>query len=1519
MIKNYFFPLILICFAVSLGYGQVSNGDFESWTGSTPDNWTTIDAGITTAEETTIVHGGSSSASINVTTGTQASTDLRQTIPLINGDNYTVSCWVRHTEGNMRARLYVDGYEGYSANGNTSTWQEITYTFTATSTSIEVGLRFYDQTGFDGAEIVYVDDFTIINNSAPSTTTVQFSTVASTVAEDGLFFDVCASISNPSATLATTVDITLNGSSTAINGTDYDDGAGVPAAISFPQTITFPANSSADVCFTFYISNDDTVIEGDETVVLNLINPTGGDSASINGITTHTVTITDNDYYDSCLTSTNIPVNSSCTTQSFTNVGATDSGVTDPGCGSYGGGDAWFNLIVPTSGAVTVETSNNGGITDSGLALYSGSCGSLTLIECDDDDGDGNMSMISASGLTPGSTIYVRVWEYNNNDFDTFNLCAYSANEIDVERNTYASIANGNAANTGNNTIFASTEVGTATPPVKTYYIRNEGSADLNVSSITSSNAAEFSISTNPVPLTLAPGALVAFDIEFSPTNTGTRNGTITIVNNDSDENPYTFGVQGEGICAAGSFTISPASGPVETIVTVTGTNLATATASFNGLAATVNNISATKMEVTVPVGATSGSLEISDSLGCPASTPFTVIDSQITSCEGNTGVVPTDLFISEVTDATYGGLSYVELYNGTGSPINIDNYSLEVIANGDPTASALNIFDLENVIVPSGSTYVIAIGRQSPVTTTNACTTITGGSGELASSANAQFSSGGINKKTDQHDVIRLVNTGTTIDEFGVYLDDDWMDSTIITGDRGFNFRRSNTATQLPDPTFTLAELSNWIVIDWVGDGASSCSGNDYSDIGLFSYSTGVPPTVNTHPMATAFACAFSASFTISGAEGYNAGGDTQELAYQWFYNVPGSATWSEILAGNTDYSGQQSATLSIPNTFNFDGYQYYCQLREDTATCFEASNAVKLEALSSTWDGTSWSTPPSLNRAIIIDGDYDTSVGTNGETSFSGCSLIVNAGYELQISNATYIEIENDITADGDITVFTEGSVVQNNDLATVTANGNITVQKFSTMINTPLEYTYWSSPVSNETVENVFSGVPVGRRFIFDASNFVDILIETGNTGVFTNGQDDIDDDGNDWQYATGSMVLGRGYAATANSFGPPLPTAQQYTFSGAFNNGVITPPVVYVPGSPYKDWNLIGNPYPSAIDTGIFFAQNAGIVNTIYLWSHATPENANASGSQGYNFSASDYAIISGSGVNTAGGDLSLIPDNFVPSGQGFFIETLNSSNVVFNNSMRVTGNNDQFFRSENFNRKVLWLNLTSDNGIAKQIAIAHLDGATDSYDGSYYDVTENKSSRLAATFYSIIEDNSEEQFVIQGKDINSLDLNEVIPLGFKTIIDVETLYTISIAQFEGVFYTDNNIYIKDNLLNITHNLKASNYTFTSETGEFNERFEIVFTTNALSINDAVIDANTISIVELANDNVEFRTNSKQVIITNVEILDVLGRRIYNLKGNSSTEVYNLNQLSQAAYIAKVTLSNGQVISKKAIKK
>jgi hypothetical protein len=104
-------------------------------------------------------------------------------------------------------------------------------------------------------------------------------------------------------------------------------------------------------------------------------------------------------------------------------------GAPAPGCASYSGGDVWYSVVVPTSGNITIESATNAGtaITDTGLAVYSGTCGSLALVSCDDDGGTGAFSLVSLTSRTPGEVLLVRVWEFGGGTEGTFKVSAYDA------------------------------------------------------------------------------------------------------------------------------------------------------------------------------------------------------------------------------------------------------------------------------------------------------------------------------------------------------------------------------------------------------------------------------------------------------------------------------------------------------------------------------------------------------------------------------------------------------------------------------------------------------------------------------------------------------------------------------------------------------------------------------------------------------------------------------------------------------------------------------------------------------------------------------------------------------------------------------------------------------------------------------------------------------------------------------------------------------------------------------------
>ncbi|MGO2476847.1 MAG: endonuclease [Pseudoalteromonas sp.] len=158
--KKHILNSALLCAALP-SFATITNGGFEHWSGNSPSNWNTIDSGITLLQSSNIVNSGSLAAKVAVTTATQSNTDLQQSVKVEAGQSYLFSTWVYHTEGGIKARLIADGYQDYSDPALLNQWQQLSYQYTASSSAtINVGLRFYDVSGFDGHENVYVDTFT---------------------------------------------------------------------------------------------------------------------------------------------------------------------------------------------------------------------------------------------------------------------------------------------------------------------------------------------------------------------------------------------------------------------------------------------------------------------------------------------------------------------------------------------------------------------------------------------------------------------------------------------------------------------------------------------------------------------------------------------------------------------------------------------------------------------------------------------------------------------------------------------------------------------------------------------------------------------------------------------------------------------------------------------------------------------------------------------------------------------------------------------------------------------------------------------------------------------------------------------------------------------------------------------------------------------------------------------------------------------------------------------------------------
>ncbi|HRH39131.1 MAG TPA: hypothetical protein PK760_12335, partial [Flavobacteriales bacterium] len=135
-----------------------------------------------------------------------------------------------------------------------------------------------------------------------------------------------------------------------------------------------------------------------------------------------------------------LTVNNGCvfpaafTTENATTTGTTPPGtlsVPNPSCnaGPYNN-DVWFTAVVPASGALTFDTDDSQ-LTDAAIAVYTatGTCGgnnlSLTQVGCATGGSLNGAAMpVSAlTGLTPGATVYIRIWRQTANS-GAFLLCA---------------------------------------------------------------------------------------------------------------------------------------------------------------------------------------------------------------------------------------------------------------------------------------------------------------------------------------------------------------------------------------------------------------------------------------------------------------------------------------------------------------------------------------------------------------------------------------------------------------------------------------------------------------------------------------------------------------------------------------------------------------------------------------------------------------------------------------------------------------------------------------------------------------------------------------------------------------------------------------------------------------------------------------------------------------------------------------------------------------------------------------
>lgn len=366
-------------------------------------------------------------------------------------------------------------------------------------------------------------------------------------------------------------------------------------------------------------------------------------------------------------------------------------------------------------------------------------------------------------------------------------------------------------------------------------------------------------------------------------------------------------------------------------------------------------------------------------------------------------------------------------------------------------------------------------------------------------------------------------------------------------------------------------------------------------------------------------------------------------------------------------------------------------------------------------------------------------------------------------------------------------------------------------------------------------------------------------------------------------------GTGYRAASNDNGT-------FTFSGSVNSGIIEKEILHS-GSFYKEWNLVGNPYPSYIKLSDFLnATNNAQLET------------NTAGVYGYDGDASDGWKV----WNLAYSDMN--PDALIAPGQGFLVSSkAGGGTISFTPEMRSIGTTDDFISGRAANTKNAYTEVTITNGTKSYSTDIYFnEKSTKALDAGYDAAIFGKVAPNFSIYSHLVATNSGIAMAVQSLPYDELSTGITIPLGINATAGQQI--TVSLGKTISLEGTE--IYLEDNLHNTFTLLNNTDYTFTTKsTINSTGRFFLRFMNTTLSTSEPS-EINALQV---------YTTNSKQLVVkgllqenTLVTVYDIQGRIINDskLQANTSSNLVDLSHANSGVYIIKLH-NNTQKITQKVI--
>jgi len=529
-----------------------------------------------------------------------------------------------------------------------------------------------------------------------------------------------------------------------------------------------------------------------------------------------------------------------------------------------------------------------------------------------------------------------------------------------------------------------------------------------------------------------------------------------------------------------------------------------------------------------------------------------------------------------------------------------------------------------------------------------------------------------------------------------------------------------------------------------------------------------------------------------------------------------------------------------------------------------------------------------PGTSQSAEIRSGGTQPVLSGSQTIAAGTTINILSGASLTVAPAGVLTVNGTLNNSGTLTLLsdTTGSGAIGNSSGTIT--GNVTVQRF--VSGGKRAFRFFSHPFSSPiALSNMMASTGLIITGSNGASNGFDASIlnnpsaftfsEAAFNGTNNSGWNAFTNTSNTIAVGAGIRALHRGArtqlpAAVASN--PPTPQSATISWSGNISAGNKNFSMTNTGGG-NAGWNLIGNPYPSAVNVGQIAAGNRNSIGNFYVWN---PNMAAAGAYETKSFGA-DYIL---------------------PSGSAFFINTPSAANFTFTESDKSTSAPAVLHKNNELMQNALELQLISDSSIHwDNFVLRNRSQLTDAFE---YTADGLKMKNSDVNVFSISSDN-------QNLSIDNRALNESkeVNLAFETSSPYHFTFKVSHIQMAGL-----EIYLEDKFTNqevlLTQNTAYDFVSTADPASQGSARFKLKFKNSATSTEE-VLFSNTqlavypnpaVDVLNINISNASFKNSS--VTITNVS-----GKQLINTNMSGANTQINIEGLSNGIYFVNITNENG----------